>query len=102
MKIATYFIKLGGAALIALAGLIMFFLAIDLGGYSVFNALAIFGFGAFLVGHVLETSECPIKFTITKPQSTASTATTATTEVPAITAEIPAVNEEATNETTAE
>ena len=96
MKIATYFIKLCGAALIALAGLIMFFLAIDLGGYSVFNALAIFGFGAFLVGYVLETTECPIKFTIAKPQQKAEAPIT---EAPA--AET-ATAEEATSETTAE
>ncbi|MBO5261870.1 MAG: hypothetical protein J6B45_02375 [Clostridia bacterium] len=96
MKIATYFIKLCGAALIAIGGLVMFFLAIQMGGYYVFNGLAIFGFGAFLVGYVLEKTECPIKFTIAKPQQKA--------EAPA--KELPAAEtataEEATSETTAE
>ena len=52
MKIATYFIKLCGATLIAIGGLVMFFLAIQMGGYYVFNGLAIFGFAMVnLIGH---------------------------------------------------
>lgn len=83
MKIATYFLKICGAGLIALAGLVVFFLAIDMGGYYVFNGLAIFGLGAFLVGYVLETTECPIKFTVAKPQQKVESTTT---ELPAIAA----------------
>ena len=85
MKIATYFIKLGAAGLVTLAGFVMFICGLSdlgLGGYFAFFGLAVFGLGAYLVGQAL-TTECPVKFNFTAANNTNQNLF-ATSEMPAV------------------
>ncbi len=90
MKIATYFMKLCGAGLIAICGLVMFISALAATYSSVSDAfwgLAVMSAGVVILAYVLETSSCPIKLTISKAEQKAPATDLAdTTTVPAISA----------------
>ena len=68
MKAAIYFMKLFGAGAIALGGFVMFICGFSTGAASAFWGLAVTGFGAFLLAHVLETCECPITISAKKEE----------------------------------
>ena len=72
MKLVSFILKIAGAGLGALGGLIALFIGFSdkaLPGTSMFG-LAFFGIGAFLVGYVLETADFKTLFPPKAPRAT--------------------------------
>lgn len=102
MKITTYFMKLCGASLIAISGLVMFIHGIAANFTTVsdiFWGLAVTSAGVVLLAYVIETNKCPIKLTISKAEQKAPVADTAPT---ADTATMPAIQTAEAQANTAE
>lgn len=81
MKIATYFMKLGGASLIILSGFIMFIHGLCSSYTTASNAfwgLAVMSAGVVLLAYILETSTCPVKLSVAKNETPAPADATST------------------------
>ena len=80
MKIATYFMKVCGASLIALSGFVMFIHGIASSYTTASNAfwgLAVMSAGIVLLAYVLESSTCPVKLSVDKKEANKAPADTA-------------------------